>query len=108
MRTIINGYSEDRTFLSNNLVSLLKWCYKKNVYFSIADVSNVKIEYDEESSVGRYNDGFYGCYLNVTYKDAENKFLDFETLFINSDDYTLSDAVENILYNKINDTAKIK
>ena len=38
MRIIVNGHSEDKTFLSDTLVSLLEWClnYKKTVYFSIA------------------------------------------------------------------------
>ena len=104
MMSIVNGYSEDKTFLSNNLISLLEWClnYKKNVYFSITDVCNiynVKVEYDELCSRGRYNDESYDCYLNATFKNVNHKYLHYDTLFVNSDDYPLSDVVESFRIN---------
>lgn len=106
MRTIVNGHSEDKTFLSDNLVSLLEWClnYKKTVYFSIADarsIYNVKIEYDALCSRGRYNDGSYDCYLNAAFYDINNKQLHWETIFINSDDWSFSDAISSFNINYI-------
>ena len=106
MRTIVNGHSEDKTFLSDNLISLLEWClnYKKTVYFSIADarnIYNVKVDYDELCSRGRYNDGSYDCYLNATFKNINNKDLHYDTLFINSDDYPFSDIIESFRINYI-------
>ena len=106
MRTIVNGHSEDKTFLSDTLVSLLEWClnYKKTVYFSIADahnIYNVKIEYDKYCSEGRYNEGHYECHLMVTFSDINNEQLYYDTLFVNSDDYPLSDIVESFNINYI-------
>ncbi len=106
MRTIVNGHSEDKTFLSDNLVSLLEWClnYKKNVYFSIADahnIYNVKIEYFYHCSEGRYNSEHYDCYLNVTFSDVNNKKFHYDVLFVNSDDWPLSDVVESFKINYI-------
>jgi len=100
MRIIVNGYSEDKTFLSNTLVSLLEWClnYKKPVYFSIANahnIYNVKIEYNKYCSEGRYNENHYSCNLNVSFSDINNKQLHYDTLFVNNDGWPLSDVVES-------------
>lgn len=104
MRTIVNGHSEDKTFLSDTIVSLLEWClnYKKTVYFGIADarnIYNVKIEYDKYCSEGRYNEGHYECYLMVTFSNINNEQLYYDTLFVNSDDPPLSDVVESFEIN---------
>ena len=100
MRTIINGHSEDKTFLSNNLASLLEWClnYKKPVYFNIVDTSNiynVKIKYCDNCSEGRYNDRNYDCYLIVTFSDVNNKQIYYDALIVNSVAHTLSKAVKS-------------
>ena len=104
MMSIVNGHSEDKTFLSNTLVSLLEWClnYKKTVYFSITDarsIYNVKVEYDKYCSEGRYNEGHYECYLMITFSNINNEQLYYDTLFVNSDDYPLSDAIESFRIN---------
>lgn len=104
MKVIANGYSEDKTFLSDNLTSLLEWClnYKKNVYFFIDAIHtyyNVKVEYDEGCSEGRYNEGHYECYLMVTFSNINNEQLYYDTLYVNSDDYPLSDVVETFNIN---------
>ena len=104
MRTIVNGYSEDKTFLSDNLTSLLEWClnYKKNVYFFIDAIHtyyNVKVEYDEGCSEGRYNKDHYECHLMVTFSNINNEQLYYDTLFVNSDDCSLSDAIKSFEIN---------
>ena len=104
MMSIVNGHSEDKTFLSNTLVSLLEWClnYKKTVYFSITDarsIYNVKVEYDKYCSEGRYNEGHYECYLVITFGNINNEQLYYDTLFVNSDDCSLSDAIKSFEIN---------
>ncbi len=97
-KKIVKGHSEDRSFLSNNLTSLLEWClnYKKSVYFFISTPStyyNVEIQYDECASEGQYlKDTTYSCYLNVFITNTKGRCIQ-KTLFVNSDDWTLEDAV---------------
>lgn len=104
MKVIANGYSEDKTFLSDNLTSLLEYClnYKKNVYFFIDAIHtyyNVKVEYEEGCSKGRYNEGYYECYLNVTFSHINDEQLYYDILFVNSDDWPISDAVKSFEFN---------
>lgn len=105
MKIIANGYSEDKAFLSDNLTSLLEWClnYKKSVYFIISTPStyyNVEVKYNVEDSEGWYLRGSYSCYLEVFITNKEGKSI-HKTLFVNSDDWDLEDAVEDFNLNYI-------
>ena len=69
-------------------MSLFEWClnYKKTVYFSIADTSNiynVKVEYAANCSRGRYNDGDYDCCLNIILSNIDNEPLEYNCFVVN-------------------------
>ncbi len=116
MNKIVNGGNKE--FRSNNLVSLLEWClnYKSSIFFFINTPDTyykVKIDYDD-SSKGDYLSGHYDCILIVTITDKKDQSI-YGTLFVNSDDYTLDDAIEvftekyltrNININKLYETSK--
>lgn len=105
MKTITNGHSEDNSFLSNNLTSLLEWClnYRKSVLFTV-DAPNthydVKIDYDTDVSEGRYLRGDYFCYLEAFIINKKGRCIN-KTLFVNNDDWTIDDAVSDFTLNFI-------
>lgn len=104
MKTITNGHSEDNSFFSDNLTSLLEWClnYKKSVFF-IIDTPNtyydVEIKYDTDASEGHYLRGSYFCHLDVSITKGNEQI--YKTLFVNDDDWTIDDAVSDFTLNYI-------
>ena len=101
MNKIIKGHSEDNTFLSDNIYSLLEWClnYKKSVHFILYNPYhsyNVEIKYIKDISEGNYKTDTYRIWLNVAIPNEQGKFI-LDSIYIDDVNSFIEEAVKNFI-----------